>query len=611
MSTQTVQNFFSSHQFMVPAYQRDYAWKVPNIDDLFSDVEEALLLSSQGDQNANHYLGTFILAQPKAHEPAHVVDGQQRLTTLTMLLDVLIDAVEDPVKQQYCRHMFIENPISGRKFEVYGANREFFNALLDNTPCVAESDGQERLKAAYERIQHRVAVLKSQGGEPDVLRWLQCIGRMEVLEFLVQEEGRAIRMFQSVNDRGVPLSRMDIVKSLLVYYSNRYLNGELDTQISEGMGEAFKCFSRTKRLAREVGYSIRTIASDKFTEDDVLRYHYLSFDSTPHQLTVHRDYWVTAKTILETFLKPALQELRASPEKLRAFIIDYTRDLCASFRSLLALIEGTRTCRQLYVLWVVQDLSATLYPLTIRLHQMGWLNRTVPEQDSRDLLGLVECVDMRVFKLRGTNPQADMYKLAAGLPYRLAADSQANDATLQRMRDIVQELQMFCGWGMSDAAMLATLAEMDLYRHPAQGRLLLALEDAVRQDMQKEKLSTSQLADFITGKVTAEHILSQDPTNAFDPLALGFADAEDYLGHRHLLGNLVWLEGGINSACNNRPVYTKATDPSLYAASEFYAVRKLSATLSAMGAVFNKSSLSQRSVQMAELMVQSWPIVTK
>lgn len=608
MSTQTVQNFFSSHQFMVPAFQRDYAWKQRNIDDLFSDVEEALLLSSLGDQNANHYLGTFILAQPVSHEPAHVVDGQQRLTTLTMFLDVLIDAVDDPVKQQYYRHIYIENPISGRKFEVYGANREFFNALLNGIECVPLSDGQERLKLAYDRIENRVSVLKAQGGEVEVLRWLQCISRMEVLEFLVQDEGRAIRMFQSVNDRGVPLSRMDIVKSLLVYYSNRYLGGELDAQISEWFGEAFRCFSKTKRLAKEDGYAIRTIASDKFTEDDVLRYHYLSFDRSPYQLTVELDYWVTARTILETFLKPALQELRSSPEKLRAFIVDYTQDLCGGFKSLLALIEGARTDRQLYTLWVVQDLSATLYPLTIRLHQMGWLHREVPEQDSRNMLALLECVDMRVFKLRGTNPQADMYKLAANLPYRLAASPQMTDTTTVRMRGVVQELQSFIAWGMSDAAMLAALSEMALYRHPAQGRMLLALEDSVRQSMQREALSVSELASFIRAGVTAEHILSQDPLNAFDPLALGFDDADDYLRHRHLLGNLVWLEGDINSACNNRPVYTKATDPNLYARSAFASVRHLSAQLSPSGVAFNKARLIQRARQLAELMVQTWPV---
>ncbi len=608
MSTQTVRNLFTSYQFSVPAYQRDYAWEHNNIDDLFGDIEEALLLASQGEQNAAHYLGTFILAQPKPHTRVQVVDGQQRLTTLTMLLDALIDTVDDPSIQQYYRHMYIEDPVSGRKFEVQGANRDFFAALLDGWPGHAETDGQERLKRAYEHIQHRVSVLKAQGGESEVLRWIQCIERMEVLVFLVADEGRAIRMFQSVNDRGVPLSRMDIVKSLLVYYSNRYLNGELDMQISEWIGEAFKCFARIKRLAREDGYQVRTINRKDFTEDQVLRYHYLSFDTKPYQLSLSHTYWITSKEILEQFLKPALQELRSYTEKLKQFIIDYTRDLCSCFQSLLALVEGIRTNRQLYVLFVIQDLSTTLYPLTIRLNQMGWLDRSVPAQDRRTLLELVECVDMRVYKLRGTNPEAKMYALAASLPYRLTAERVDDANVVSQMQQVVKELQDFTEWGMSDAMMIAKLPEMDLYHHPARDRLLLAWEDYIRDEMQKDKLSTSELADVIRAGVTAEHILAQDSTNSFDPLSLGFYGKDDYELRKDTLGNLVWLETSINSTCSNRPPHAKATHPRLYPTSRFAAVQRLSAQLSQVGVEFDKSALIQRSQQLAIEMVKTWPI---
>ena len=56
-------------------------------------------------------------------------------------------------------------------------------------------------------------------------------------------------MFQSVNDRGVALAKMDLVKSLLIYYSNRYLDAALDDAIAEAFGNAFHSFSRIKRLA--------------------------------------------------------------------------------------------------------------------------------------------------------------------------------------------------------------------------------------------------------------------------------------------------------------------------------------------------------------------------
>lgn len=69
---------------------------------------------------------------------------------------------------------------------------------------------------------------------------------------------------------------MDIVKSLLVYYLNRYLNGELDQSIAAQFGQAFRSFSNLKAPANEPGYQVRHTDRDSFREDDVLRYHYFA-----------------------------------------------------------------------------------------------------------------------------------------------------------------------------------------------------------------------------------------------------------------------------------------------------------------------------------------------
>ncbi len=89
MSTKSLENFFSGKTLVIPGYQRDYAWQRRNVDDLFSDVEEAL------ESGGGHYLGTFILSQPHPSAKAQVVDGQQRLTTLTILLNALISDLKD------------------------------------------------------------------------------------------------------------------------------------------------------------------------------------------------------------------------------------------------------------------------------------------------------------------------------------------------------------------------------------------------------------------------------------------------------------------------------------------------------------------------------------
>jgi hypothetical protein len=589
-SSTTIQTFFTGKTFVIPSFQRDYAWKQRNIDDLFGDVEEAL------EVDGGHYLGTFILSRKDRSETVQVVDGQQRLTTLTILLDALIDAVDESNIKDYYRNIFITNPVTGDKFRVLGDNEAFFRDLLADKSPKPQSDGQARLLLAYDWIRQRVNVLLERGGQPLIKNWLLCLSKMEVLEFIEPNEGKAIRMFQSVNDRGVPLAKMDIVKSLLVYYSNRYLDGQLDQSISQQFGQAFRSFSRVKRLAGEPGYKIRQVDRDVFKEDDVLRYHYLAFDATSFGVVAGADFTATSETVLDVFLKPALQQLRSDPVKLRAFIEAYTTDLTAFFAGLEQLVQATRTDINMYLLWVIQDLSATLYPLVIRLHLMGWLSQQGVSNDTRTLLELIELADLRVFKLRGTNPQADISRITRKLP----------TLSLDQVR---LALQGFCQHFMSDALMASRLSDEDLYRNPGLVRMLIQEEEKERQAVGKTAIGLAELVELNKGGLTVEHILPQDPENSFDITGYGFDSADEYLQHKHRLGNLVLLEGIINTACSNHTVEAKMTMPTLYMASGLYGVRAVAAQFAGNTLRFNRTALDDRSKRLASLMVERWPIV--
>lgn len=596
MSTISIETFFTSKMLVIPSYQRDYAWTERNVDDLFSDVEEAL------EVGGGHYLGTFILCQRDPYEPAQVVDGQQRLTTLTMLLHALVEAVDaDTIKQHY-RNVFIHHPVHGPKFQVLGDNQTFFVRMLAGDPPAPETDGQERLLAAFRWIKQRVLALKKAGGQEIIQKWLTCISRMEVLQFIQPDEGRAIRMFQSVNDRGVPLSRMDIVKSLLVYYSNRYLDGALDHHIAEQFGKAFRSFSRIKRLGAQQGYKIRNIDRDLFREDDVLRYHYLAFDPTALNVAPGGDYSATADTVLHTFLKPALTSLRQDQDRLRAFIQAYTDDLINFFAGLEQLAQQSHEDMQAYMLWVTQDLSATLYPLVIRLHLKGWLTALCPN-DGRTVQELISVVDLRVFKLRGTNPQADIFRITRALSGGQGGDSMTLEA-------LCQELRQFCERFMPDALMRTRLQDEDMYRHPALPRILLEVEQQQRSQTDEQALDLPALAARVAQGLTVEHVFPQDPNNAFAVTTYGFEDMLDYDRLKHRLGNLIWLEGAINSACNNQTIEAKVTAPALYMASEMCAVRALAAECAHRGGRYNREALNAKTLAIADRVLQRWPVST-
>lgn len=588
MATQTIEQFFTGKTLEIPAYQRDYAWSTSNIDDLFEDIEEAMEL------DGGHYLGTFILSQIGRTAPVKVVDGQQRLTTLTMLLDALVDAVEDPAIKELYRGTYIKHPVHGPKFTVLGVNQAFFTALLNDENPQPESDGQQRLLAAYQWIRHRVAAIKTQQGQAAIREWLLAISRLEVLEFTEGNEGKAIRMFQSVNDRGVPLAKMDIAKSLLIYYSNRFLEGELDALVSERFGEAFRCFSRLKKLAAEPGYQIRLINRDPFREDDVLRYHYFAFDGEKHDVESGADYSATSETVLESFLKPALKGMRNDRERLAAFIEDYVCDLERFFKGLLELAEATRSNRELYLLLVVQDLAATLYPLLVRLYNEDKLDVRVPEHLDYTLLQLVELADLRVFKLQGTNPQADMAALM-------------RDFGRLTPLQIAERLINFCQRFMPSARFEAKLANEEMFRNPGLPRILLEAESAARESSGLPRLEIADMVLVNTEGLTIEHILPQEPSFGVRPY--GFHSAESYLEHMHLLGNLAPLEKRINSACSNSSVEKKMTEPRLYRSSQFNLIKTLAAAGANKSPAYSKNALIERGGELARFAVKRWPLL--
>ncbi|GAA7975937.1 hypothetical protein JP0546_09570 [Helicobacter pylori] len=107
---------------------------------------------------------------------------------------------------------------------------------------------------------------------------LEALLEMVLMWLEEPDPGRAIRTFQSVNDRGVPLLLLDKLKSLLIYYSNTFCDGErgLDQFINDHFGEIFKIFAKIKK-------SDHIFSVGGPNEGDIFRYHAGSqrFDEIP------------------------------------------------------------------------------------------------------------------------------------------------------------------------------------------------------------------------------------------------------------------------------------------------------------------------------------------
>src|SRR3546814_629241 len=84
---------FQNHNYQVPSYQREYVWEDKNVDALLDDVSEQM----ERDKNSHYFIGMVLVAPTGSGKtaPLDVIDGQQRLTTLFLLMLAIQQRVAD------------------------------------------------------------------------------------------------------------------------------------------------------------------------------------------------------------------------------------------------------------------------------------------------------------------------------------------------------------------------------------------------------------------------------------------------------------------------------------------------------------------------------------
>lgn len=577
MGKETLERFFTAKYLAIPSYQRDYAWEISNIDDLFEDIIEAL------ESNTSHYIGIVILSESNEKEKFWVVYGQQRLTTITMILNAMISEISDQTQKIIYKDRYIKT--QKLRLQLLGENESFFEDLLSDNNLIPTTKSQVLLKAGYEHIKTRIKVL-SNSSLYQIPNLLNSLAKFEIMEFIESDEGKAIRIFQTVNDRGKSLTNLEKAKSLLMYYSNRFLKGRKDEKINLAFGNIFKSFLKIKEISET--YGISTINSKTFTEDSVFRYHFLAYDNQKYDYKASSDY------VLEHFLKGHLKEIRSSENDLENFISNYIDDLELFYGSLRTLVEKSKDIHY-YKYFCNLEFSTVLYPLLIRLESLNILDEVVPRKNYT-FIELLEKVDFRVYKIRGTDPEVDMSILA-------------RDAKTLTKENIRNQLLEFTFRFMSDS-LFASYLEGQL-RYSALSHLFFEYDNHLRITMGSSRNPWSLTEMLSINKdrkktPTVEHIFPQTPRFTFPNL--GFNSEEEYFITNNKLGNLLLLEKDINSACQNKNPSEKATNQNLYSKSDFSAVQETMAQILNASNSFSIDDLANRTEAIKNFCLNNWKL---
>ena len=564
MAVMDLVSFLSGRYFEIPKYQRSYSWEKENVRDMYEDIQESI------ESGSPHYIGTFVLSGGKDFA-FDLVDGQQRLTTIFLLIKCIVDKLGKDDKAFYLRQ-FIEDPDRGLKLALLGKDKEYFSNILKNKNRKPTSKSQRLLDEAYKELSCFSKSLKKPKD------FLKAIERLQVMEMVEHHRGEAVRIFQTVNDRGKPLTYMEKAKSLLAYYSSRYLDSALDDEINDAFGEVFESYDYIKETASSL--RINLITSNDFSEDNILRYHFFTFSKSNIDAT---------PSYILSELKTKLHELKnkngTKSIELKSFIEDYVSKLKAFSLGLKGLVGLAEKSSRYFKIFSILGISATLYPLMVTLHNMGLLEKKTETRGHLSYLDLIELIDVRIYKVRQTDPRAEILRFT----YDLASGD--------KEKSEVEGWLLWYNKRWMSKDEFSTYMSSEVY---GQKSLPLMFIDLC-ENIGKKKFKLSELKAMSVAKPTIEHVLARDPEE-FDTKSHGFKDDEDYFNHIHALGNLTILSGADNSSAGKKTPLQKVK---IYDKSNYIMNAEL-ATLINANRRFHKGELKQRTKTMLDYIKKRW-----
>lgn len=218
--------FSASFEYHIPQYQRPYAWTEEEAGILFDDLFEFF----KSEDEDNYFLGSMVLIKQEREAPSEVIDGQQRLTTLTILLAVITDALTGDMRDD-CKVYLREkgNAIQGipakPRLILREADQPFFeeyiqslnlNQMLQLDPAQLKSESQQRIWHNCKTLRERLQT-SFQGDAQKIAQFANfLVTRCYLVVVSTPNQPSAYRVFSIMNSRGLDLLPTDIIKADLI-----------------------------------------------------------------------------------------------------------------------------------------------------------------------------------------------------------------------------------------------------------------------------------------------------------------------------------------------------------------------------------------------------------
>lgn len=239
-----IEEFLSAKStvFVVPVYQRNYDWKGANCKQLFQDICHVV------DTGNEHFLGTICFKVFSSHERS-IIDGQQRLTSLSLMLKAMHDISDDEkIREEieesyfYNKGHSIDTEYLKTKLHLNKRGDAVYRVLLDNNAGTIDANLTARQKESKVYTNYRLFydLLQSytnQGGKVGAI--LDSLCKLTIVELEIQSENPQ-EIFESLNSTGLDLTHVDLLRNyFLMQFSHQQQSDLYDSywnKIEENVG---------------------------------------------------------------------------------------------------------------------------------------------------------------------------------------------------------------------------------------------------------------------------------------------------------------------------------------------------------------------------------------
>ena len=203
-------------KYIVPPYQRPYKWDVENVEQLILDIQD-----SMGAQEKEYFIGSVICIK-KGDDSFEVVDGQQRLITLILILSVLAKKVGEGEAREELRKMISKRNPFDKNFvpipclTVQKKVKKVFDRIIRDE----ENENTKRLppnQKVFLNNYNKIDKLLSSAPKESLSNFAEYLCySVKVIFVEVDDRISSFRLFNVLNNRGMPLTDADLIKNLLL-----------------------------------------------------------------------------------------------------------------------------------------------------------------------------------------------------------------------------------------------------------------------------------------------------------------------------------------------------------------------------------------------------------